>query len=63
MAARTDVKYDLRYADEQDAEELADFVNHEHACEYDEKSPSYFRAEGPRVSLTEVIFFLLPVIE
>ena len=52
--ASAKVKYDLRYGDEDDSDEILAFVNQQHVCEFDEKSPSFFRAEGPRISLEEV---------
>lgn len=40
---------DLRYAFEDDFDELFEFVNFLHQCEYDSKSPCFFRKEGDRV--------------
>ena len=51
------MKYDLRFADEYDSEELCAFVESDTKCESDSSSECFFRSEGCRINPSEVLLF------
>ena len=51
------MKYDLRFADEYDSEELCAFVESDTKCEFDSSSECFFRSEGCRINPSEVLLF------
>lgn len=47
-------KFDLRFANDDDADELFEFLNTNSDFECDPSHPFFYRLEGPRIKMEEV---------